>query len=76
MKMKVVSEPDALVFTEPDQDGSMNDAAPPPVPVVNPDDLIKQRTGEASPEIHMDEPDHQIRFSEKKRLSWAGKTCV
>lgn len=75
VKMKVVSEPNALVFTEPDQDGSMDGGAPPPV---NPsaDDLIKQRTGVTSPEIQMDEPDRQVRFSEKKRLGWAGKTCV
>lgn len=39
----------------------------------NPADKISQRTGDVSPQE--DTPDVPIRFSEKKRLDWAGKTC-
>jgi len=36
-------------------------------------DTVMKRTG--SDLSHVDTPDVPIRFSEKKRLDWAGKTC-
>lgn len=37
--------------------------------------IIQERTNEADPEVAKDSPDGRIRFEEKKRLDWAGKTC-
>jgi tRNA-dihydrouridine synthase 3 len=41
---------------------------------LNPVDKISQRTGDVSPQE--DTPDVPIRFSEKKRLDWVGKTYL
>jgi len=40
---------------------------------MTPTESITHRTGDES--SHVDNPDVPIRFSEKKRLNWAGKTC-
>lgn len=40
------------------------------------DDTIAQRTGETSSSAQVDTPDVSTRFNEKKRLHWAGKTCM
>ncbi|KAJ7510635.1 zinc finger dihydrouridine synthase [Mycena galericulata] len=64
----------AIVIAEPDQD---MDAANPVVPVepkASTDKIIERRTGDAVAPV--DAPDVQTRFSEKKRLDWAGKTYL
>lgn len=38
------------------------------------DQLIERRTGDAN--FQVDTPDVPLRFTEKKRLHWAGKTCM
>lgn len=39
--------------------------------------IVETRTGELSgPLSQVDTPDMPVRFSEKKRLQWAGKTCT
>lgn len=38
------------------------------------DRIIQQRTGDA--EMKTDVPEGRIRFEEKKRLDWVGKTCM
>jgi tRNA-dihydrouridine synthase 3 len=38
-------------------------------------DQVMRRTGENIP-AHNDTPDVPMRFVEKKRLDWAGKTCA
>jgi hypothetical protein len=36
-------------------------------------DIVTKRTGDDLPQL--DIPDTPLRFSEKKRLEWSGKTC-
>ena len=36
-------------------------------------DIVAKRTGDDLPQL--DSPDTPLRFSEKKRLEWTGKTC-
>ena len=46
----------------------------PPKPTV--DEIIEKRTGDAvTPTSQVDTPDVRVRFPEKKRLHWKGKTC-
>lgn len=53
-----------VVISEPDQD--MDDVPPA-------DEIVERRTGDTV--APADAPDVPLRFSEKKRLDWEGKTC-
>ncbi|KAF7342235.1 tRNA-dihydrouridine(47) synthase [NAD(P)(+)] [Mycena venus] len=59
-----------VVISEPDQDQDMD------VPVAQPsvDEIVEKRTGDTVPPV--DAPDVPMRFLEKKRLDWAGKTYL
>ena len=49
---------------------------PEPNFMVDIDNIAETRTGETNgPLSQVDTPDVPVRFSEKKRLHWAGKTC-
>jgi tRNA-dihydrouridine synthase 3 len=59
------------------------DSKPPVVPTVTPepnstvDNIVETRTGELSaPLSQVDTPDVLVRFREKKKLHWTGKTCA
>ncbi|KAJ7708634.1 zinc finger dihydrouridine synthase [Mycena metata] len=71
-------KPSAIVISEPDQDQDMDGVgAPvevPPQPKPSVDELIEKRTGDSVAPV--DAPDARTRFSEKKRLDWAGKTYL
>ncbi|KAJ7168917.1 zinc finger dihydrouridine synthase [Mycena filopes] len=72
-------EPAAVVFSEPDQDQEMGDGVaaglpPPPPPQSSVDAIVEKRTGDAVAPV--DAPDARIRFNEKKRLDWAGKSYL
>jgi hypothetical protein len=45
----------------------------PPPPKPSTDEIVEKRTGDAVAPV--DTPDAPTRFSEKKRLDWAGETC-
>ncbi|KAJ6545498.1 zinc finger dihydrouridine synthase [Mycena capillaripes] len=62
----------SIIISEPDQDMDEVEESPPPKPSV--DEIVEKRTGDA--EAPVDVPDVPTRFSEKKRLDWAGKTYL
>ncbi|KAJ7911826.1 zinc finger dihydrouridine synthase [Mycena leptocephala] len=62
----------AIVISEPDQD--MDEVVEPPPPKLGADEIVEKRTSDAVAPV--DTPDVPTRFSEKKRLDWAGKTCT
>jgi hypothetical protein len=72
-KVQPVTTTDAIVavtFTEPEQDID----AEPDIPADSMAlDTVVKRTSEAFSQL--DSPDVPARFSEKKRLNWAGKCC-
>jgi tRNA-dihydrouridine synthase 3 len=45
------------------------------MPNTNTSELVNQRTGDNT-SLQNDTPDVPVRFAEKKRLNWAGKTCA
>lgn len=49
------------------------DAAPTAEPTPSAEETVERRTGDAV--AAPDTPDVPVRFSEKTRLNWAGKTC-
>jgi tRNA-dihydrouridine synthase 3 len=66
-KPKVVPRADSMVVAEPEQDLEMV------LPQPTVEQVVEKRTGDLS--FQQDTPDARVRFSEKKRLHWAGKTC-
>jgi len=64
-----VPQANSVVVAEPEQDidPELELMAEPVV------QKIAQRTGDVASQV--DSPDVPVRFSEKKRLHWAGKTC-
>ncbi|KAJ7084968.1 zinc finger dihydrouridine synthase [Mycena epipterygia] len=73
--------PASVVIAEPDQDMDGENPqikVPEPssdeVPKPSTDEIVEARTGDAVPPV--DAPDVPARFSEKKRLDWAGKTYL
>ena len=81
-KPPVVSSDDSLIIAETDQemnDVKMNVAADSDTPETNStvDNIVETRTGELSaPLSQVDTPDVLVRFREKKKLHWTGKTCA
>jgi tRNA-dihydrouridine synthase 3 len=76
----VVPAADSVIIAEPEQqiiDVRMNTvvaSSDTPEPSSTVDNIIETRTGELNgPSSQVDVP---VRFSEKKRLHWAGKTCT
>lgn len=74
-------KPDAkpVVVAEPDQNMSVDlELKQQPASQPEPDalDIEAQRTGDQLSLSQIDTPDVPIRFGEKKRLHWAGKTCT
>ncbi|KAJ7724789.1 hypothetical protein B0H16DRAFT_1333288, partial [Mycena metata] len=63
-----------VVISEPDQDQDMDAVKIPVEPKPSVDEIIEKRTGNAA--APADAPDARIRFSEKKRPDWAGKTYL
>jgi tRNA-dihydrouridine synthase 3 len=45
------------------------------MPNTNTSELVSRRTG-GDTSLQNDTPDVPVRFAEKKRLNWAGKTCA
>lgn len=70
-KPKPVPAANSLVITEPEQELEDVEMVP---PHPNVEQVIEKRTGDST--SHQDAPDTQVRFAEKKRLHWAGKTCT
>ncbi|KAF8635621.1 hypothetical protein AX15_000260 [Amanita polypyramis BW_CC] len=69
---------DIIVVAEPEQDGisiSIPDA-PSRKLTENVEEIIQGRTGDIALNGHTDTPDVPLRFFEKKRLHWAGKTYL
>ncbi|KAJ6479948.1 zinc finger dihydrouridine synthase [Mycena vitilis] len=65
----------AIVISEPDQDQDMDEAPDPaPPPSKTADAIVEKRTGDAVAPV--DAPDSVVRFREKKRLDWEGKTYL
>ncbi|KAF7325209.1 tRNA-dihydrouridine(47) synthase [NAD(P)(+)] [Mycena kentingensis (nom. inval.)] len=60
----------ALVFGEVEQQDDMEVDAPPA------DAIVEARTGETTLDAQKDTPDVPMRFTEKKRLDWEGKTYL
>ncbi|KAF7296829.1 tRNA-dihydrouridine(47) synthase [NAD(P)(+)] [Mycena indigotica] len=62
-----VTEGGAVIFGEAEQEG----------PMEVDDDVVEKRTGDAAPlEAAEDTPDVPMRWTEKKRLQWEGKTYL
>ena len=79
----MVPTADSLIITESEQE--MNDvkmdavAAGSDIPEPNStvDNIVETRTGELIGTLsQVDTPDVPVRFLEKKKLHWAGKTCA
>lgn len=79
----MVPTADSLIIAEPEQemnDVKMNTVAvdsDTPEPNSTVDNIVETRTGELNgPLSQVDSPDVPVRFWEKKRLHWTGKTCT
>jgi len=70
-KPKPVPAANSLIIGEPEQELEDVEMAPPQPKV---EQIIEKRTGDL--ESQQDAPDVPVRFVEKKRLHWAGKTCT
>jgi len=70
-KPKPVPAANSLVIAEPEQELEDVEMVP-PQPTM--EQVIEKRTGDLTSQ--QDAPDTQVRFAEKKRLHWAGKTCA
>jgi hypothetical protein len=76
----VVPTADSLIIAESEQE--MNDVtvaagSDTPEPHFTVDNMVEKRTGELNgPLRKVDTPDVPVRFLEKKRLHWTGKTCA
>ncbi|KAG6889934.1 tRNA-dihydrouridine synthase 3 [Termitomyces sp. Mi166 len=69
----------AVVLTEPEQDMDIDTTAsekPTRAPASTTEESIEKRTGESSLASTSDTPDVPVRFAEKKRLHWSGKTYL
>ncbi|KAJ7613631.1 hypothetical protein DFH06DRAFT_1484630 [Mycena polygramma] len=64
----------AIVISEPEQDQDMDEAPTPAPPKPTVDAIVEKRTGDAV--ANVDAPESVVRFREKKRLDWEGKTCT
>ena len=76
----MVATADSVVISEPEQQTDVEMKTTPDTPepnfMVDIDNIAETRTGETNgPLSQVDTPDVPVRFSEKKRLHWAGKTC-
>ncbi len=73
-----IPEPEQVEMElEPSSAPASNNADANEISVVNSgtvSEKVMQRTGDSSSQA--DTPDVPVRFSEKKRLNWAGKTCM
>jgi len=91
-KKTAVPDANSIVIGEPEQQvDDIEMAAPEPAPeatavaevedgpaaktVANVDSLVEKRTGDSGA-AQIDTPDAKVRFSEKRRLNWKGKTCT
>ena len=75
-KQQIPAE-DAIVMAEPEQ-GEISTLVPSDSCSQLPesvDEVIQKRTGDAILNGQIDGPDVPLRFNEKKRLHWTGKTC-
>ena len=75
----MVPTADSLIITESEQetnDVKMNSSGT-PEPNSTVDNIVETRTGELNGlSSQVDTPDVPVRFLEKKRLYWTGKTCA
>jgi tRNA-dihydrouridine synthase 3 len=78
----VVPTADSVVISELEQQTDVEmkttpgSDTPEPNFIVDIDNIAETRTRETNgPLSQVDTPDVPVRFSEKKRLHWAGKTC-
>jgi tRNA-dihydrouridine synthase 3 len=67
----------ALLVSEPEQEEPIATSAVSEIqkPQETTEELIQKRMGTVWANGQTDSPDTPLRFSEKKRLHWAGKTC-
>lgn len=70
-KPKPLPAANSLVIAEPEQELEDVEMVPPQPTVAQ---VVEKRTGDLTSQ--QDAPDAQVRFAEKKRLHWAGKTCA
>jgi len=76
-KPKPVLDENSIVVEEPVQDMEVDlDAQQPQSEKPTVEEIIETRTGTDDVMSAQDSPDVSIRFAEKKRLNWAGKTCM
>jgi tRNA-dihydrouridine synthase 3 len=82
-KPPVVPSADSLIIVESNQemnDVKMNTVAADsdsPKPNSTVDNIVETRTGELSAHLsQVDTPDVLVRFREKNKLHWTGKTCA
>lgn len=84
-KPKAIPTANSIVIGEPEQEMDVEMSAPTPQPTLQEsappkstvDEIIEKRTGDpATPTSQVDTPDVRVRFPEKKRLHWKGKTCA
>lgn len=74
-ELKIVPNDDSVIVTEPEQDltSSVTVSGTQKCLTGGIDELVQERTGDTAESTDID--DVPIRFCEKKRLHWAGKTC-
>ena len=76
-KSKPVPDENSFVVEEPVQDVEVDlDAQQPQSEKPTVEEIIETRTGEDEAMSAQDSPDVSMRFAEKRRLHWAGKTCM
>ncbi|KJA22425.1 hypothetical protein HYPSUDRAFT_67097 [Hypholoma sublateritium FD-334 SS-4] len=84
-KPKAVPTANSIVIGEPEQEMDVDTSTPAPQPTIQEsaspkptvDEIIAKRTGDAvAPTSQVDTPDVRVRFPEKKRLHWKGKTYL
>ncbi|KAG6856330.1 hypothetical protein H0H87_005531 [Tephrocybe sp. NHM501043] len=78
-KPKAITNVNSVVLAEPEQDMDVDTSAPqgPAEALVSSvEAILEKRTGEAPTSSTVETPDVPIRFPEKKRLHWSGKTYL
>ncbi|KAF8881681.1 hypothetical protein CPB84DRAFT_1687038 [Gymnopilus junonius] len=83
-KPKPVPDANSVVIAEPEQDlqdveitGPDTVESQPEAPKSKEDEIVETRTGDAEASTsQVDTPDVPMRFQEKKRLNWSGKTYL
>jgi hypothetical protein len=72
-----MAAPTSSSAAEPQTPADEPVSAPAPISALTIDEIIEMRTGDAeTTKTQVDTPDVRIRFPEKKRLHWKGKTCT